>query len=186
METVRLWHIMTTLHRGYGKFTLDCVVALAGSEYRLVAKRYVGFLLAEGVLRPIDAVGLTIAREGTAPPLRRAKSPALDQSEQAMWTALRSGATLAPAELALMASTEARPVSTVQARLYLESLRLAGFVHRVPGSQACRLLPRMNTGPRAPIVQLAQGCTDVAFDLNLMRAVNVTAQPTVQHDGRAA
>lgn len=180
MDTEQLWHIMTTLQRHYGGFTAEIVVALAGPQHRGLAKRYFSFLAREGVIREGDA-GFSIERSGFAPPARRAASPVVDACEQAMWTALRAGTTLAAAELAMMASTEKHVVSEIMARSYLAALGRAGYVRRIDATRLCRLVPRMNSGPRAPVLE-----NGAAFDLNLMRPVNVTAQPAVNHGGRAA
>lgn len=179
MPNQNLWHIMTTLDRAYDFFLEETVVALAGSNLRLTAKHYIEFLVSEGVLRK-KSDRYQIDRHGFAPPLRRSASPVKSREQQAMWTALRSCGPIKAAELALMASTEERIISLGAAKLYLGRLRVLRILHCDPDSQAFRLLPGKNTGPRAPIVE------GEAFDINLMRPVNVTAQPSVKHDRRAA
>lgn len=181
MQADRLWHIITTLQRAYGWVDNDALVAIAGPEYRLAAKRYVIFLLREGVLRKAGS-DFHLVRPGSPPPMARAASSAADAAQQAMWTALRSTGTTTAEELAMAASSADRVISPITARTWLAALERCRLVYRLPGTRSVRLLPRSNTGPRAPIL-LENGY----FDINLMRAVNVTASSPVNHEpGRAA
>jgi hypothetical protein len=181
MQADRLWHIITTLQRAYGWVDSDALVAIAGLEHRAMAKRYVLFLTRESVLRKVGD-DFKVIRPGSAPPIARAASTAADAAQQAMWTALRCTATTTAEELAMAASSPDRLVSPITARAWLAALERCRLVYRLPGTRSVRLLPRSNTGPRAPIL-LENGY----FDINLMRAVNVTASSPVNHEpGRAA
>lgn len=101
------------------------------------------------------------------------------QRQSRLWTSLRVLRNTNPTELAYSASTEDVRISTDQARHYLLQLTAVGYA--VKNQDAFRLIAGRNTGPNPVVITRGR-----AFDLNLMRAVNVTVQPTVQHDGRAA
>lgn len=97
-----------------------------------------------------------------------------------LWTALRVLRVFEPRTLAFHARTEAVSVSPAQARNYLRQLSSVGYLSESDDG-FFRLIAAKNTGP-SPIL-FVRG---IAFDLNLMRSVNVTGQPRIQHDGRAA
>lgn len=184
------WRLMRTLQQHFGHFTSPALQDLAGTGNRKTIEHYLAFLRTEGVIEPCgggtyngDAWRYRIVRDGEAPPARRLEGSDMGLRQQALWTAMRGLRTFTPAELAQAASTEVLVIGSETTRSYVRDLRIAGYLSQV-GDGGYRLLPSRNSGPRAPIVLRAQRG---AFDLNLMRAVNVTAQPAGNHDrGRAA
>lgn len=181
-----MWRLMRGLQRHYGYFTSPALLDLAGQGHRKTAENYLAFLKAEGVIETVNAsqrLGeahrYRILRDGDAPPARRADGSMMGERQQALWTAIRALRAFTPSELAMAATTERLPIGSDTARSYVRDLRIAGFLASVAPS-TYRLLPARNSGPRAPIVMRTEGA---AFDLNLMRVVNVNAS---QMSGRAA
>lgn len=107
---------------------------------------------------------------------RNSREAAAVQRQWHLWTSLRVLRSAIPSELAFSATTDEVRVSEEQARRYLFQLAAVGYVERHNG--VFRLLACRNTGPNPVLIQRGR-----AVDLNLMRAVNVTAS---QIDGRAA
>lgn len=182
------WRLMRTLQQHFGHFTSPVLQELAGTGNRKTIEHYLAFLRKEGVVelcRAIrhngDALQYRIVRDGEAPPARRLEGSEMGLRQQSMWNAMRGLRSFSPAELAMTASTEQLKIASETARSFVFDLKAAGYVAPI-GEGRYRLLPAKNTGPRAPIILRGRG----VFDLNLMRSVNVTAQPDVQHDGRAA
>lgn len=112
--------------------------------------------------------------------LRRRRDNELATKQANMWTALRALRTVEARSLAFHARTETVQISVDTARLYLLRLSLGGYVH-IEGDHHFRLSVAKNTGP-FPVLAVR----GLLFDLNLMRAINVTAQSSLQHNGRAA
>ena len=110
----------------------------------------------------------------------RKRDADLAAKQSNMWTALRALRVVDARTLAFHARTETVQISTDTARLYLGRLFLANYVSS-GGDGYFRLSAAKNTGPFAVLAMHG-----LVVDLNLMRSVNVTAQPVVQHDGRAA
>lgn len=183
------WRLMRICWQQFGYFTSTAIRELAGNRHRHTIQLYIEFLRTEGVVRITDETrhgGMVIhryviERDGDAPPSRRPSDYAMGSRQQALWTAMRAIGAFSPGELALAASTEQLRIAPETARSFVFDLKKAGYVAELAGAKY-RLLPARNSGPRAPIILRGRG----AFDLNLMRSVNVTAQPVVQHDGRAA
>lgn len=181
------WRIMRALQTHYGWFTSSTINDIVGNGHRKTVEHYLAFLRAEGVTEvvaekrqgPIVQLRQRIVRDGEASPSRRSEGAQMGQRQQALWNAMRVLPMFTPAELAFAASTDELPIGLETARSYVRDLRLAGYVAHL-GGVSYRLLPGRNSGPRAPIVLRAK---KAAFDLNLMRAVNVTASQT---SGRAA
>lgn len=179
------WRVMNALQEHYGFFTSAAINDITGNSTRKTVEAYLAFLRAEHIVEivaeerngPIVLLRQRIVRIGEAPPSRRAEGAQMGQRQQALWTAMRSLRNFTPSELAFAASTEDLPIGADTARSYVRDLRLAGYVVNL-GAASYRLLPSRNTGPRAPIVLRTERA---AFDLNLMRAVNVTAPETVNH-----
>lgn len=75
--------------------------------------------------------------------------------EECLWTAMRSLKSFAVPELAFSASTDKLRITEEIAGVYLRRLRDAGYVtfHKdaTGGQDRWRLVPKMNTGPRAPM-----------------------------------
>lgn len=188
-DTRPIWQIMRTLTGHYGWFSVGTVLDILGHTERRVVEAYMAFLKRENVIEPADgertnprvAHRYRVIRDGEAPPLPLGGRTQLDERRQALWTAMRSLKQFSATELALAASTETITAGGA-ARPYLTLLASAGYVDRLDPS-TYRLRRVRDTGPRAPIVMNEDG---TLFDLNLMRAVNVTAQPAVNHGGRAA
>lgn len=102
---------------------------------------------------------------------------ALDRQHR-LWIALRGLRQATASELAFAASLADRPVTSRQSLMYLRDLEAAAKVTR--SGERFRLLPRANSGPR-PVLSVSGRI----LDLNLMRAVNVTASEPV-NQGRVA
>lgn len=174
-----IWRVMRALQAHYGSFTSAAVHDIVDAPNRKTVESYLAFLRAEGIVEVLDEARAgpivqfrqRIVRDGEAPPSRRSEGAQMGQRQQALWTAMRNLRSFTPAELAYAASTAELPIAGDTARSYVRDLRLAGYVANV-GAASYRLLPARNTGPRAPIVLRTERA---AFDLNLMRAVNVTA-----------
>lgn len=101
-----------------------------------------------------------------APRLRPDGSPLVEARDQ-MWLTMKMLASFNYADLAAAASTESCPVSPVDAQNYCGHLLKAGYLAVIrastPTNKAVyRLLPSMNTGLHAPMVQRAK----VVFDPN--------------------
>lgn len=188
-DTRSIWQTMRTLSAHYGWFSTCAVLDILGHRDRRTVEAYLIFLKREYVIERADgdranpraAIRYRIVRDGEAPPLPLGGKAQLDERRQAIWTAMRSLRQFSPAELALAASTETIAAGGA-VKPYLTLLADAGYVDRLDQT-TYRLRRARDTGPRAPIVMQADG---TLFDLNLMRAVNVTAQPAVNHTGRAA
>lgn len=110
----------------------------------------------------------------------RATDQAVFQQQSALWTALRALRNVESRAIAFYASTEERPITVQTARFWLNRLAQAEYL-TAHGDGHFTLRPTRNHGP-APV--LVRG--GLVLDLNLMRAVNVTAQPSLDHTGRAA
>ncbi len=101
------------------------------------------------------------------PPERELRS---GTTEECLWTAIRNLKTFTLPELAFTASTDKLPVSAESTELYVRRLRDAGYVTllRDPAARSSdrwRLVPKMNTGPRPPmLIQVS-----LTFDRNSRR-----------------
>lgn len=176
------WRVMSALQRHHGRFTSRLLTDILGPEHRDRATSYLDILVEEKVVAfdSEPACGGLVVRHysiinlGDAPPIRPTRDKGARQ--RALWTAMRSLKTFTEAELAVAAATEELPIGRDAAGTYIGELIAGGFL--VAAGQAptrfatpsYRLLPSHNTGPRAPIVLLPE-C--IAFDLNLMKAVNL-------------
>jgi hypothetical protein len=177
------WRVMSALQKHHGGFTLRILVDIVGDEQRKAVRAYLSGLVDENVLTaeasaPVGGLvthTYRIINPGEAPPLRTADKGA---RQRVLWNAIRSMKMFREAEIAVAASTEELPIGRDAAGEYIRELVAAGYLAKA-GQDAnrfatpiYRLLPGMNTGPRAPIVMTkARRC----FDLNLMRAVNLNA-----------
>lgn len=91
-------------------------------------------------------------------------------TEECLWTAIRNLKTFTLPELAFAASTDKLLISAESTDLYLRRLRDAGYVTLLRdaaarASERWRLVPKMNTGPRAPmLIQVT-----LTFDRNSRR-----------------
>lgn len=175
------WRVMSALQKHHGGFTLRIVVDIIGEDQRKPIRAYIATLVEENVLtaEPAARVGglvthtYRIVNAGEAPPQRMADKGA---RQRVLWNAIRSMKTFREAEIAVAAATEELPIGRDAAGEYIRELVAAGYLAKI-GQDAnrfatpiYRLLPAMNTGPRAPIVLLkARRC----FDLNLMQSVNL-------------
>lgn len=125
----------------------------------------------------------------TAPVMRRDGDPGeRGKVFQNLWNAMRQLRQFTARELAFAATTEDLTVKEKTARAYLLRLSKAGIVVKIApanprlGTLATwRLMPRANTGPRAPAVT-----REGVFDVNLQCLVNVTPSEMAGPDGRAA
>lgn len=188
-KTASIWRTMGILNHHFGFFTTRAVLDILGNSERRLVEGYIAFLKRESVIEITEAERQTsvtafrfrLVRDGEAPPLPTGEKARMRECRQALWTAIRGLRQFSPAELALAASTENLAVrGAVQP--FLAALTGAGYLDRLTPS-VYRLRRARDTGPRAPILTSEDGSL---FDLNLMRAVNVTAQSSLQHGGRAA
>lgn len=97
-----------------------------------------------------------------------------------LWTAIRGLRVFEVRTLAFHARTEDVWISRAHATAYVRALCSGGYVSACDDGYF-RLSVAKNNGP-FPVLALR----GLLVDLNLLRAVNVTAQPVIQHDGRAA
>ena len=110
-----------------------------------------------------------------APALRRDGSPAKAEglANERMWRTMRMLGRFKAADLAVAASTEARPISRETARTYCQALARANYLKIVAGNRARQpavywLPPNKRTGPLPPMIQR----TKFVFDPNLGQAVS--------------
>lgn len=132
------------------------------------------------LLPPTDEEAPQVRQMLMARLLGRKRDGDLAAKQSNMWTALRALRVVDARALAFHARTETVQISIDTARLYLGRLFLANYVSS-GGDGYFRLSAAKNAGPFAVLAMHG-----LVVDLNLMRSVNVTAQPVVQHDGRAA
>ncbi len=115
------------------------------------------------------------------PRVRRDGTPVTQgRAREQMWTTMRILGDFDYRDLAVAASTEEHNVNPEDAKDYIKHLLKAGYLVRktkpMPGQPArYRLLPSMDTGPRAPMVQRVKQ----VFDPNLNQVVwpNGEARP---------
>lgn len=177
-----LWSVMLELDRA-GPFTVRDVddqtnMPDISHVWRYVKALHVGgFLVVVGEVpaRSRNAVLYQVAqRVPHAPRLDRDGMPSTyGRRIQNMWNVLRgpgAGTGIRPEELALLASTEACPVTLASAKDYLYALSMAGCLQVVKPakkgrnghSAAYRLPSSRRTGPLAPMVM----ATRMVFDPN--------------------
>jgi len=133
------------------------------------------------LLPPTDDEAPQVRKLLMARLVTRKRDADLAAKQSNMWTALRALRVVDARALAFHARTEDVQISTDTARLYLGRLFLSNYVSS-GGDGYFRLSAAKNTGPFAVLAMHG-----LVVDLNLMRPVNVTAQPLLQHDdGRAA
>lgn len=108
----------------------------------------------------------------------RLARPETIAAQRQMWVALRTLRVSDARQIAFSASTEAQSVSTGAARSYLARLVEHGYAAALPDAQF-RMLPA-KSGPFPALI--ARG---VVLDLNLLTAVKVNSQPSL-NAGRAA
>jgi hypothetical protein len=159
-----------------------------GPAYRTV-KEYVLHCARVGAIAPCGGrpgvAGRTttlyrVATPMAAAPILRRPDFADDRGRRAqqLWTAMRGLRVFGIAEIAVAASTDEITVSPRRAREFIRDLVTAGYVAEVgqrsgPFQQAqWRLLPHMNSGPRAPAFT-KQG----VVDRNRPMAVNLNDDP---------
>ncbi|SNS38714.1 hypothetical protein SAMN06265365_1603 [Tistlia consotensis] len=110
---------------------------------------------------PFPAIAYLLVRDvGVEAPRVRRNGTEVRQggARDQMWRAMKMIGEFSTRDLAVHASTEATPVSEVDAQDYVKHLARAGYLAVVrpgkPGTQATyRFLKSRNTGPRAPMVQ---------------------------------
>ncbi|MBL8575092.1 MAG: hypothetical protein JNM13_15565 [Hyphomicrobiaceae bacterium] len=139
-------------------------------------------LAAAGYLAEVadgDRTGYRVLRRATRPPQLSADGEVVPSGQQQMWVAMRSLSTFSAHELAVVASTEERPVTLQTAKSYVKHLNAAGYLkietpaappHR--GAQY-RLIPRQDSGPLAPRILRAK----IVYDPNRNKIMGpVTAE----------
>lgn len=163
--------------RKSGTFTVPGIarkVSRANSSVREYVKR----LLAAGIVvveRPSEKNGQSAVyrliddRGHEAPRLTPDGKPRLEARDQ-MWLTMKMLANFNFQDLAAAASTEECPVSPTDAADYCKHLLRAGYLVALQAAThkskaVYRLLPSMNTGPHAPMVQR----TKCVFDPNRNR-----------------
>lgn len=202
LESIRCFHVMQSVSRRHGQFTLQDLVEAGFKSFQ--ARAFVQLCAAQRAIerrfdRPLPQGGMakTWAVIDEFPPVRLA--PADDARKVAdlalsglgrthrdrdaierhrrLWNGLRALRQTTASELAFACSGEQASISVRQALAYLLALATAGYAVRQRGD-LFRLLPGMNTGSCPVIVR-----GNRVLDFNLMRAVNVNAS---QNGGRAA
>ncbi|MFD2676047.1 hypothetical protein [Camelimonas lactis] len=177
------WRVMVALNDEYGHFSTPVLAAVFEERHRKTLERYAENLLAVGAIElvAIPRTGAKgsrnayrIVHAGEAPPV--VGRIGVGRKQQALWTAMRNLPAFSPLELSVTASTDDIAVTRELASSYIRDLLRAGYLAELSGARSpsnrlqtvYRLLPRRNTGPRAPIVlRQEQAC----FDVNLMRTV---------------
>lgn len=170
--------------RGYLRYCLDQKAVETVPERHIVNGRHVIRYRVLSTLAPVlvtDQDQVPQIREALRSRLvRRASDREVANRQANLWTALRALRVAELRALAFHAQTEAVLIRATHARSYCAKLAATGYVSLSEDGHV-RLSVRRNTGP-FPVLIIG----NTLLDLNLMRAVNVTAQPSLQHGGRAA
>ena len=190
-----LWAEIREAGRNGRHFTVSEIDLAGNDPHRRSVKDYLGRLVAAGIAEETGwretaasrrQPGLHAARTYRlksrpvdTPHLRRDGTPALGRGrQQAMWNAMRGLGTFTAQELAVTATTEERPVTTVYAGQYARALAEAGYLaedHFVQGRRRLpvyRLKPSRNSGPKAPMLLSAL----LVYDQNRRTVAPATAE----------
>lgn len=196
LSSIRCFHLMEKLTRSRGHFTRAELVEAGFKDFhvrsyltlcrsrRAIERRFNlpqqaagGVHHAYRVIETFPPVTLTANDDIGA--LSALVLPALARSgrdreafarQKRLWIGLRTLRQVSHTELAFAASVDGQIIAPRQSLSYLADLASAGYVARSAGQY--RLLPQCNTGPHPVLTQAGR-----VLDLNLMRAVNVTASP---------
>ncbi|XQM34227.1 MarR family transcriptional regulator [Cupriavidus sp. H19C3] len=181
----RVWEAIRKLRKG---FTQPDVAEVVGG-FESVTKDYITSLLRAEIIEVIseERVGICVRRtyrlvrdNGVeAPRIKRDGTPVVQGAgNESMWGTMHrmfERKDFNFRELAAFASTAAHPISEETAKAYVQALAAAGYLNctkpAVRGRNAAparwTLIPRMFTGPRAPMIQR----TNAVFDPNQGRVV---------------
>jgi hypothetical protein len=191
----RYWQIILELSKENGTFTLTDVEGQTTAKRQTVGD-YILRLTKAGFLAVVADNGgangqakvYRLVRKQSDPPKVRRDGTLLadDTARDQMWRTAKIIKEFAPKDLAIQASTEAQPVSELDAKDYCKFLRLSGYLAVLrpskPGTQAVyRFLASKNTGPKAPRVQRVKA----VFDPNLGVVVWTSKEQGGDHDERA-
>lgn len=157
-----LWQVirdLTAADRNRQIFLREIMDRMASSDASAV-RLDLGRMVKAGLIAPETSVAgpcWRVLRRVTKLPQMGRNGIVARSGQEAMWSAMRALKVFDARELALAASTEARPVTLVTAKSYLNRLNAAGYLAVVrPATPqriaAYRLKPAMNTGPEAPKV----------------------------------
>ena len=173
---------MWAMMRAMDSFSVENVALVCLRDVSSV-RTYLQRLIAAGIVADTGEVVVNVSRRNSrhklykvvndmgheAPRLKADGTPLVAARDQ-MWLTMKILSSFTHADLAAHAATEECPVTAVDAQDYCKHLHKAGYLAVIkaatPTSKAVyKLLPRMNTGPHAPMVQR----TKVVFDPNRNR-----------------
>lgn len=174
----RMWEAIRELARQGAELTTYKVSRISAQDDETV-RDYLRALAKAGIVRlikPMDRDGLweLLQDEGAeAPRVNKAGKRLAPDAVECIWRSLRILGDLTAAEAVAQVASAGAKISEEGARVYLQGLSLAGYVHREGGQSGhparYRLLPGRNTGPLHPIYQR---CTFAqVYDPNLDRVV---------------
>lgn len=175
------WSVIRELSTSQTTFTVKDVYGLTGGVGRQTVANYIAALVEDGYVSLVSVrqgpgwieKSYRLDRDSRRPPVLSALHNPQAIRRQQLWRAMRCLREFTVHELAVAASTEEAPVSDGVAQNYLWWLRRAGYVvllGRTGRSGRYRLLPRQDTGPKAPIVQHREKCV---LDRNNGAVVNL-------------
>ncbi|MCF8483330.1 MAG: hypothetical protein K9H25_23140 [Rhodospirillum sp.] len=186
-----MWEIMRRLR----SFTTKHVHDQTNIRHKQTVSDYirsltkVGFLEQDGVGEAGALVYRIVRDQPDAPSVRRDGSIAAPhgRGQDQMWRTMKMMNEFTARDIRALASTDDVKVTLVAAKDYLKNLHFAGYLQVLreakpghkPGTGELtlyRLLPSMNTGPLAPMVQRTQW----VWDPNLRKAVG---EPTEARNG---
>lgn len=153
------WQIIVGLDRGGPWSALD-VAREVPHRHRTALDEFIRRLVTAGIATSIDpkkalATGQHLKlyrltkRPSQLPPLARDGSERPLPVHQRMWSAIRVLKDFSRRELAFAASAD-KPVPSATVSAYVKHLLTVGYLTENQG--LLRLKPRMNTGPKAPVV----------------------------------
>ncbi|GHE63802.1 hypothetical protein GCM10019059_24130 [Camelimonas fluminis] len=174
------WRVMETLQKEYGYFSVAVLSAVFPGKGQAAIRTYLVNLHDMGAIELVgtqqaNTAAYRIVNHGEAPPL--VGRLAGGRQQQALWTAIRSLGTFSALELAVSASTDDQEITQRAAAAFARDLVKIGYLAEVATTRSpanrtkpvYRLLPRRNTGPRAPIILRQE---QASFDVNLMRKIS--------------
>jgi hypothetical protein len=175
--TSQIWRAMSALTADGAGFTADLLRGILGPAHWRALDRYFKMLLREDIVRASGRGRYHVKPlAATAPPpLVPTANETTRQHQQQVWSALRMLAGGTPHDIALHASTDSETISEKEALVFCQALEKTGYLKRISARPrpVYRLLPGMNSGPRAPLI-LRQ--PPGVYDINLMRWVPAQAQ----------
>ncbi len=155
-------------------FTVDQVLSQTNATEPSTVRKWLSTLVRAGI---VEAVGseFRLKRRPVILPHLSNDGRIVACGQDALWTAIRGLKGFTPRELALLASTEERPVTEWTAKSYVKMLNAAGYLLTIGEGNSrrqarYRLRPGMNTGPLAPQILRAK----LVFDPNVQQVMGET------------